>query len=35
MDFAGSIRAAEDRIRWKGFVVKSSALPQRPRKFMG
>ena len=34
MDFASSTRAAEDRIRWKGIVVKSS-VPQRPRKVMG
>ena len=27
MDFASSTRAAEDRTRWKGIVVKSSAVP--------
>ena len=27
MDFASSTRAAEDRIRWKGIVVKSSMAP--------
>ena len=32
MDFASSTRAAEDRTRWKGIVVKSSVVPQRPRK---
>ena len=35
MDFASSIRAAEDRPRWKGIVVKSSVVPQRPYKVMG
>ena len=35
MDFAYSARAAEDRTRWKGIVVKSSVVPQRPRKVMG
>ena len=35
MDFASSARAAEDRTRWKGVVLKSSVVPQRPRKFMG
>ena len=28
MDFASSTRAAEDRTRWKGIVVKSSVVPQ-------
>ena len=28
MDFAGSTRAAEDRTRWKGILVKSSVVPQ-------
>ena len=28
MDFAISTRAAEDRTRWKGIVVKSSAVSQ-------
>ena len=28
MDFASSIRAAEDRTGWKGTVVKSSAMSQ-------
>ena len=27
MDFASSTRAAEDRARWKGIVVKSSVVP--------
>ena len=27
MDFANSSRAAEDRARWKGIVVKSSVVP--------
>ena len=35
MDFANSTRAAEDRTRWKGIVVKSSVVPQRPHKAMG
>ena len=30
MDFAGSTMAAEDRTKWKGVVVKSSVVPQRP-----
>ena len=34
MDFAISIRAAENRTRWKGVVVKSSVVPQRPSKVM-
>ena len=32
MDFASSIRAAEDRTGWKGIVVKSSVMSQQPRK---
>ena len=28
MDFARSTRAAEDRTRWKGIVVKSSVMQQ-------
>ena len=35
MDFAGSTRAPEDRTSWQGIVVKSSVVPQRPRKVMG
>ena len=35
MNFAGSTRAAEDRTRRKGIVVKSSVVPQRHRKVMG
>ena len=35
MDFASSTRAAEDRTRWKGIVVKSFVVPQRPYKAMG
>ena len=35
MDFASSPRAVEDRNRWKGIVVKSSVVPQRPHKVMG
>ena len=35
MDFASSTRIAEDRTRWKGIVVKSSVVPQRPRKVIG
>ena len=34
-DFASSARAAEYRNRWKRIVVKSSVVPQRPRKAMG
>ena len=35
MDFASSTRTAEDRTRWKGIVVKSSVMSQRPCKVMG
>ena len=35
MDFASSTRTAIDRTRWKGIVVKSSLVPQRPCKVMG
>ena len=35
MDFASSIRAAEDRTRWKVVVVKSSVVLQQPCKVMG
>ena len=35
MDFASSTRAAEDRTRWKGIVIKSSVVPQRPHNVMG
>ena len=35
MDFAGSTSAVEDRTRWKGIIVKSSVVPQRPCKVMG
>ena len=35
VDFASSTRAAEDRSRWKGIVVKSSVVPRRPHKVMG
>ena len=35
MDFANSTRAAEDGTRWKGIVVKSSMMPQRPHRVMG
>ena len=35
MDFASSTRAVENRTRWKGIVVKSSVVPQGPRKAMG
>ena len=35
MDFASSTRADEDTTRWKGIVVKSSLVPQRPRTVMG
>ena len=35
IDFASSTRTAEDRTRWKGVVVNSSVVPQRPCKVMG
>ena len=35
MDFASSTRAAEDRTRWEGIVVKLSVVPQQPHKVMG
>ena len=35
MDFASSTRAAEDRTRGKGIVVKSFGVPARPSKIMG
>ena len=35
MDFASSTRAPEHRTRWKGIVVKSFVVPQRPPKAMG
>ena len=35
MDFASSARAAEDKIWWKGIVVKSSVMPQQLCKVMG
>ena len=35
MDFASSIRAAEDRTRWSGVGVKSTVVPLRHRKVMG
>ena len=35
MDFASSTRAAEDRAIWKGIVIKSFVVPQRPHKVMG
>ena len=34
MDFASSSRAAENRTRWKGVVVKSPVVGQRPCKVM-
>ena len=34
-DFVNVTRAAEDRARWKGIGVKSSAVLQRPRNVMG
>ena len=30
MEFGDSLRAAEDREGWKGIVVASSVVPQRP-----
>ena len=35
MDFASSIRAAENRSRWKRIVVNLSVVPRRPSKVMG
>ena len=35
MDFASSIRAAENRTRWKGIVAISSMVLRRPSKGMG
>ena len=35
MDFASSARAAENRTRWKGIVLKSSVVPKRPCKVKG
>ena len=35
MDFASTTRTAEDRTRWKGIVLKSSVVPQRPHNVMG
>ena len=35
MNFDISAWTAEDSTRWKGIVVKSSVVPQRPSKVMG
>ena len=35
MDFASSTRTAEDRTTWRGIVVKSSVVSQRPCNVMG
>ena len=35
IDIVSSARAAEGRTRWKGIVVESSVVPQRPRKVAG
>ena len=35
MDFSSSAMVAEGRTGWKEIVVKSSVVPQRPRKVMG
>ena len=35
VDLTSSTRAAADRIRWKGIVVKTSVVPQQPHKIMG
>ena len=35
MGFASSIRAAEDRPRWKRVVAKSFVVPQMPCKALG
>ncbi|MEW8547219.1 MAG: hypothetical protein AB2693_27225 [Candidatus Thiodiazotropha sp.] len=35
MDFASTTRAAEYRTKWRGVVVKSSVVPQRPGRVMG
>ena len=34
MDLASSIRAAENRSKWKGIVANSSVVPRRPPKVM-
>ena len=34
MDLASSIRAAENRTRWKGIVANSSVVPRRSSKVM-
>ena len=34
MDFASPTRADKDRNRWKGFVVNSFVVPERPRKII-
>ena len=34
-DFISSIRAAENRIRWKWIVVNSPMVPRQPSKLMG
>ena len=35
MDFASQARTAEDRIKWKGIVSQSSAIPKTFCKFIG
>ena len=35
IDFARSIRVAENRTRWRGIAAKSSVVPQRPCKTLG
>ena len=35
MGTTNSTRAAEDRTRWKGHVIKSSVVPQQRRKVIG
>ena len=35
MDFASSVRAADNRTRWKGIVANSSVVPRRPSNVMG
>ena len=34
-NFVSSIRADENRIRWKGMVSKSSVVPRRPSRVAG
>ena len=35
MDFASAARVAENKVRWKGIVAKSSVVSQQLSKVMG